>query len=158
MAKDTSNIQHAMESISSNIRTFLRPSEQKLGDDMFQIAFLQGFFEDWLTAMEDGATNDEGYDTAVEQNTKTDDPNTPFDESVTEDDIHEYAEKLFGKPLSEVNTEDVDALQNNISALKEQVKVFFAKKQLMKYMIEAEERRLKNFQAILKSQNVDAGE
>ena len=117
-----------IQSYQDSITYMWDPTKTQLEGEQADVALLKTFFKNWedtIDANHDGnidpgKTNKQGYDYALSQLPKNN-PNVPGSE-VTESQVLDKINKLFGKPLGEVNAFDVDKLENDINMLQQTVK------------------------------------
>ena len=114
-----------IQSLQNSISDMWQPTKTQMEGEQVDIALLKAFFKNWDDAMKKGETNEGGYHTAVSKLPK-DNPNTPFNEEMTESQLKDKIKKAFGKPLDELDKYDVDRLENDINALQKTVRKFLA--------------------------------
>ena len=114
-----------IDSLTSSINYMWQPTKSIAEGNLADIALLKDFLGKWVNAMNSGKTNEQGYEDAISQLPK-DDPNTPFNEGLTETQMQDKFAKIFDKPLNQVSDYDVNELQTNITKLTGEVRKFIS--------------------------------
>ena len=130
----SSSNQAVIKNLSDEITFVWGPTKTKLMDQQADIVLLKTFFKNWqddygVEIKKPGETPDQAakdsYKYAISKLPK-DNPNTPFNEEITEKQLLEKIEKDFGKPLGTVTSYDVKKLETDVQTLMKKVRYFVA--------------------------------
>ena len=118
-----------IKSYQNSISDMWQPTKTQLEGEQADIALLKTFFKNWEDTIDtdhDGKidnekTSKDGYNYALSEVLKKNNSNIP-NSTITESQLLDKINKIFGKPLGAVTDFDVDKLKNDISTLQQTVK------------------------------------
>ncbi len=134
-------------------KTYLNATYGKVTEDLANVSMIQDFFKRWKNA----GSNEAGYKIAM-QGLPKDNPNTTFNEGISEGDFKKRIEKLFNQKFTDISNEiykskdkGVDVVYKKFTDKAHKKVLEDIKKQLLLNMMrDDKEREIKNLQAIQK--------
>ena len=135
-----------LDNLNSDLNNLWNPTKTQLEMQMVDVALVRNFFDKWIEYINKGESNKDAYKDALKTLPKDNPATTNFNEAITEDQLKDKVQFLFGKPLfsnnlnsnSHVNTDDVKALKEDMDFLKSKVRYFYA----MTNLADGEMRRI----------------
>ncbi len=109
MSNSTSEI---INNLSNDISHFWEPAKNKIIERQADIVLLTTFFKNWENALEEGETNQQGYQKAILMLPK--EQVNVRNSGITENQLLDKVKETLGKPLSSVTEDDVNSLVQKV--------------------------------------------
>lgn len=135
-------------------RSNLGAVKQKLSDNLADIVMLRRAFSKWESAFNaNGGNNAAAYQEAL-GTLPTDNPDTEYDEGISEAEFIKKAEQYFEKSWSDINPDDLESIQNEIQTIQGKVKEYLGKSFSVDMQISDIDAEIDDLTSIQKSQGM----